>query len=147
MAPGTTPDHLGGKWSGRLRPPLNRVARLAHVIALAVGISTMAILTARILLDYTIERDWIQHVWDDFDAMQAMQVHEHLEAKYDDNIVAIWNLWGDDSAMTGIVAVCDIGTIMIGEVNWTIGPDGRSYPHHDRDQCGLGGASLNHRPA
>lgn len=100
----------------------------------------MAILTAGILLDYTIERDRVQRVWDDFDAMQAMRVHEHLEAKYDDDVVTIRNLWDDDSTLTEIVVGYNVKTILAGEANRTIGPD-EGCPHHDRDQRGLGGCS------
>lgn len=57
--------------------------------------------------------------------MQAMRAHEHLEAKYDDDIVTIQNLRGDDSTLTGIVVVCDVRTILTGEADRTIGPDGR----------------------
>lgn len=85
----------------------------------------MAILTAGILLDYTIERDRVQRVWDYFDAMRAMRMHEHLEAKYDDDVVTIRNLWDDNSTLTGIVIVYDVETILTGEANRTIGSDGR----------------------
>lgn len=103
-------------------PPLNRAARLAPVIALAVGISAMAVLTAGILLDYTIERDRVERVRDGSDAIQADRVRERLEAKYDDDdAVTVRNLWGGDSALTGIVVVCDDGTILTGEANHTVG--------------------------
>lgn len=84
----------------------------------------MAISTAGILLDYTIERDRVQFVRDDSDAVQAMRVHEHLEAKYDDDIVAIRNLWDYNSILTGIVVGYDVVTILTGEADRTIGPDG-----------------------
>ena len=85
----------------------------------------MAILTAGILLDHTIERDRVQRVWDDFDSVQAMRVHERLEAKYDDDMATVRNLWDDNSTLTGIVIVYDVETILTGEANRPIGPDGR----------------------
>lgn len=57
--------------------------------------------------------------------MQAMRVHECLEAKYDDDMVTVRNLWDNDSTLTKIVIVCDVETILTGEANRTIGPDGR----------------------
>lgn len=147
MAPGTAPDRFGWQGLGRPQPPLNWVARLAPVIALVVGIPTMAISTAGILLDHTIEQDRVQRVRDDSDSAQAMRVHKRLEAKYEDDIVTIRNRWDDNNTLTGIVIVCDVGTILTGEANRTIGPTDEGCPHHDRDQRGLGGATLNHYPA
>lgn len=94
---------------------------MPSVIALAVGISAMAVLTAGILLDYTVERDRVERVRDDSDAVQAMRVHERLEAKYGDDVVTVRNLWGGDSTLTGIVVICDDGTILTGEADQVVG--------------------------
>lgn len=91
------------------------------MIALAVGISAMAVLTAGILLDYTIERDRVERVREGSDAVQAERVHERLEAKYDDDSVRVRNLWGGQSTLTGIIVICDDGTILTGEADQTIG--------------------------
>ena len=91
------------------------------MIALAVGISAMAVLTAGILLDYTAERDLVERVRDGSDAIQTDRVREHLQAKYQDDSVRVRSLWGGQSTITGIVVVCGDGTILTASTGHTVG--------------------------
>ena len=91
------------------------------MIALAVGISAMAVLTAGILLDYTAERDLVERVRDGSDAIQTDRVREHLQAKYQDDSVRVRSLWGGQSTITGIVVVCGDGAILTASTSHTVG--------------------------
>ena len=82
------------------------------MIALAVGMAAMAVLTAGMLIEHYMEQERIEKARNISDDIRAARIREDISARYEHPGILLENRWGGNTQITGVVVVCDTGMIL-----------------------------------
>ena len=103
------------------------------MIALGVGIASMALLISGMLIEYHSERDRIERLREDSNDVVSERLRESLSVTAYDNGTRIRNAWGGATTVTGIIVLCEDSSMQSAPYNVTVRA-GRtvSAPLHDQ---------------
>ena len=99
------------------------------MIALGVGMAAMAVLTAGMLLEYYMERDRVERVRDISDEIRTARLREEISATYQNGSILLENRWGGHTTITGLVVLCDGGSILRAPFHHNLSAGGSALVH------------------
>ena len=82
------------------------------MIALAVGMAAMAVLTAGMLLEYYTQQEHTESIRYMSDETRGERMREEISATYEHDGILLENRWVGDTSITGVIIICDNGAIL-----------------------------------